>query len=272
MKNAIALTIMLLSLNTHACNQVIKAVYGPFFSVSFYQEILSDFHANIEKISDCKIAIKVEPTHEKFIMALVKGEADMSLIPGFYYDALQPYGLRAVYETKVEFSNILIANKKIMSSPDISQLRGKSIMVQGVYSRGYFMLQHWLAKSGLSGQVNIDYGHRHDVIGIRLLKKQGVAGVISTAIFNRLPQKLKDQYITVKKSSSLKSLLIISERSPVALKPLIENSIQHMTFGEWGTVTNTKEYPQRIEDFRQQLSALIKSQDGLILKPPKISL
>jgi len=261
MKTSIALFMILLSFNAQACNQVIKTVYGPFFSVSFYQEILSDFHANIEKLTQCKVSMEIEPTHEKFIMALVKGEAHISLIPGFYYDALKPYDISAIFETKVEFSNILIANKKLMSSPSMEQLRGKSIMVQGVYSRGYFMLQHWLAESNLSGQVNIDYGHRHDVIGIRLLKKQGQAGIISTAIFNRLPENLKNQYVTVKKSSPLKSLLVMSNLAPVTLKPAIINSIQHMTFGEWGEVTSTKEYPQRIEDFRQQLKALIKSQD-----------
>ncbi len=260
MKITIALITIVISFNSYACNQVIKAVYGPFFSVSFYQEYLSGFNENIEKLTGCKVSMKIEPTHEKFIMALVKGEAHMSLIPGFYYEALKPHGLLAIFETRKAFSNMLITNKGVLNNFDMKQLAGKRIMVQGEFSRGYIMLKQWLAQSDLSGQVEIDSGHRHDVIGLRLAKKQGSSGVISTAIFNRMPEAIKKNYVILKKSQPLKSLLVISEHSPASLKPAIEKSIKHLNYGEWGAITSARIYPQRVNDFKQQLDLLIKSQ------------
>lgn len=261
MKIAIALITIVISFNSYACNQVIKAVYGPFFSVSFYQEYLSGFNENIEKLSGCKVSMKIEPTHEKFIMALVKGEAHMALIPSFYYEALKPYGLLAIFETRKAFSNMLITHKGTQSSFDMNQLIGKRIMVQGEFSRGYIMLKTWLAQSGLSGKVKIDSGHRHDVIGLRLAKKQGTSGVISSAIFNRMPEAIRNNYVILKKSQPLKSLLVMSEHSPAHLKPAIEKSIKHLNYGEWGTITSTRIYPQRINAFKQEFNLLMKSQE-----------
>jgi len=204
MKEVLAILIVFFSVQVIACDKPILATYGPFFSVSFYQEYLSDFHLSLEKLTGCKVVMKIEPTHRKFILALVKGRAHLSFVPEFYFEALKPYGLTAVLESKTEFRNILIVNKGGQQQFDVNQLSGHTVLVSGVYSRGYIMLNEWLEETGLTGKVAINPGHRHDVIAMMLSKKQGSAGVISTAIFDRLPDNLKDNYIVLRTSLPLR--------------------------------------------------------------------
>lgn len=184
----------------------------------------------------------------------------MSFVPEFYYEALKPYGLMAVLESKSEFRNILIVNRGERDNFDVNQLSGKTILVSGTYSRGYIMLNEWLKGTGLAHKVVIDAGHRHDVIAIMLAKKQGTAGVISTAIFDRLPDNLKDNYTVLKKSPPLKSLLLVSQQAPSGVKAAVEGSLQYMNFGKWGAVTNSRLYPHRTEHFKRQLKTLMNSQ------------
>jgi len=93
-----------------------------------------------------------------------------------------------------------------------------------------------------------------------LAKNKGSAGVISTAIFDRLPDNLKDNYTVLKKSQPLKSLLLVSEQAPNGARAAVEGSLLNMNFGEWGAVTNNRLYPHRIEYFKRQLKALVNSQ------------
>jgi len=258
MKGMFAIFAVLISVQVIACDKPVHATYGPFFSVSFYQEFLSDFHSNIEELTGCKVVMKIEPTHKKFILALVQGDVHMSFVPEFYYAALRPYGLWAVIESKTEFRNILIVNRGERDNFDVNQLSGKTILVSGTYSRGYIMLNEWLKDTGLAQKVLIDAGHRHDVIAMMLAKKKGSVGVISTAIFDRLPDNLKDNYTVLKKSQPLKSLLLVSEQAPSGVRAAVEGSLQHMNFGKWGAVTNDRQYPHRSEHFKRQLKSLME--------------
>ncbi len=263
MRLAIALVFLLVSFSSAACEQAIRAIYGPFFSVSFYNDYLSGSHAMIEKFTGCKLEMTIKPTHKKFIMALVNGEADMTFVPAYYHEALQPYGLLAVFESKSDHREIIIINKNSVNNStgnaNLQFLVGKTILSPALYSRAHTMLMRWLKEFNLSGKVMVDSGHRHDLIAMNLVKNTAAAGIISTAIFNRLPEALKRKFVILKTSRIVKTYLLISKQAPSGLESAINKSVHHANMGGWGKVSDRYLEKDLSELFKRQLKEIIES-------------
>ncbi len=261
MRLAITIICLFISLSSSACDKVIRAVYGPFFSVSFYNDYLSVSDAMIEELTGCKILMTIKPTHEKFIMALINGEADMTFVPSYYFEALKPYGLQAVFESKSDYREIIIINKKAIinsnNKANIQSLVGKAILSPGLYSRAHTMLIDWLNESNLIGKVQVDSGHRHDLIAMSLVKNTAAAGIITTAVFNRLPEALKRKFVVLKTSNIVKTFLLISKNAPSGLKSAMSKSMHHARMGNWGKVSNRYSEKKLSDRFKTHLEEII---------------
>jgi len=216
-----------------ACQEPIRILYSPVFSVSFYKEYVFKFTENIEHLTKCAVVNVLAPTYEAYVKALAMGEAHMSFIPSHYEYALTGYGYERILRGADGAKIVLVAKKKSLQGNDVKYLKGMDILVPGVYTEAYLLLIDWLNESNIVDDVKITMERSHDILAMKLVREHTSAGVLSTSIFSRLPKSIQDNFYVMKESPDLYALLMVDKNLSTALREAIKKSSPLIFHGKW---------------------------------------
>ncbi len=261
MKIIAIISLFLFSSISGACQEPIRILYSPVFSVSFYKEYIFKFTENIERLTKCKVAYVLAPTYEAYFKALAMGEAHMSFIPSHYEYALTRYGYERILRGADGEKNILIAKKKSLLSNDMAQLKGMEILAPGVYTEAYLLLIDWLNKSKILGDVNITMERSHDILAMKLVREHASAGVLSTSIFKRLPKSIQDSFYVMKESSDLYALLMVEHNLSKASREAIKKSSPLIFHGKWYESLHASKPTKNAMRLHEQFKKVIGKQE-----------
>ncbi len=216
-----------------ACQEPIKILYSPVFSVSFYKEYIFKFTENLERLTKCTVTNVLAPTYEAYVKALAKGQAHMSFVPSYYEYALTEFGYERILRGADGAKIVLVAKKKSLLSNDIAQLKGMEILAPGIYTEAYLLLIDWLNEYKIFSDVNITMERSHDILAMKLVRDQTSAGVLSTSIFKRLPNSIQDSFYIMKESSDLYALLMVKNNLSKTSREAINKSSPLIVLGKW---------------------------------------
>ena len=94
---------------------------------------------------------------------------------------------------------------------------------------------------------------------MKLIKNEAQAGVLSSTIFNRLPEIIRDNFDIYKESPPFKMALLVSDSAPNPLKNAILKSIDSLNLGDWIPANHNIKYGKHARLFQGQLKIILKN-------------
>lgn len=254
------LTLCLSQAHSQPCKEDIYAVYGPFWSVSFYKEYIANFHENIERLTDCKLIVDFEHDFYEFINRLKNHHIDLTFIPSFYDEALYRFQLEPLLEARFDFNFYLLS----LATSDIrrlKQLEGKTILSPGRFTQAHYILEEWLMSISFEISPNVVFSAGHDAVLIQLLKGRADAGVVSTGVFHRMPDTIKENFHIIKRDVTAisKTSLSVSKHLDVHIRQAISQSKHLIKLSQWQHAAN----PPKAEPYSDRFSKDLDSIEQL---------
>ena len=218
-----------------ACNQPLTISYAPFISLLLVNELLGEFHRELQAETGCKVEYSLSNNFESFLLDVFRKKSQMTLVPTAYSTVLQRTGYQVIASERshVRREFVIISNK-LSGIQTIDDLAGRKIQVISQLSSSGDYLLELLEQKGLMASVKVHYGGTYDVMVLSVLKNQVDAAVIIPEYFNAVDKRLRERKIkvigTIRVNSDVDLLAVNIDDKTI---PIIRKALRHTPI-EWG--------------------------------------
>lgn len=235
MKLSILALLLVISLDTSACDQPIELKTGAFFNSATNANFWGDYIKNLSAKLDCPVKLRPSPSFESFIDDLINEKGDMYVIPEHYAQILIEQGYIPVLRSTTPIKVYLLTQKKYDPS-NLDSLKNKTIYVPSIYSISYHVLKGKIESSVELKNIKFEFGRTYQSNLMSVLKGDMDATVIFSPAFDNLPNKIKNKVhiSTIYETDSIGYIMVKPSASKSLIKA-IQSSHSKINILKWAS-------------------------------------
>jgi hypothetical protein len=222
------------NITTAACT--FRASYTPYYTQTFIDLYLSDFHKTLQTKTGCNLLITTNNNDDEYLARLLNNDYTITIIPESLLDALRSVETNILLKymnQKNGFRSIIIAKRQAINKNDIYALKDHPILTPGKFSSSYNFLKQEMSAVGIFNQHNINSSNSNEQIITKLLNNEAKIGSTSTLAFYQLPKKLQSKFVIIKQSEPVVNYLVTPNTTPPIITQAIIDSAPLIKAGPW---------------------------------------
>jgi ABC-type phosphate/phosphonate transport system substrate-binding protein len=219
---------------TAACT--FRASYTPYYTQTFINLYLADFHKSIQTKTGCNLLITTNNNDDEYLARLLNNDYTITIIPESLLDVIKSVKTNVLLKymnPKNGFRSIIIAKRQNTNENDMFALKDQPILTPGKYSSSYNFLKQEMSALGIFNKDIINSSNSHEQIITKLLNNESKFGSTNTLAFNKLSKKLQSEFVIIKQSEPVVNYLVTPNATPPTIIQAIIDSAPLIKAGPW---------------------------------------
>ena len=219
---------------TAACT--FRASYTPYYTQTFINLYLADFHKSIQTKTGCNLLITTNNNDDEYLARLLNNDYTITIIPESLLDVIKSVKTNVLLKymnPENGFRSIIIAKRQTTNKNDMFALKDQPILTPGKYSSSYNFLKQEMSALGIFDKDIINSSNSHEQIITKLLNNEAKFGSTNTLAFNKLSKKLQSEFVIIKQSEPVVNYLVTPNATPPTIIQAIIDSAPLIKAGPW---------------------------------------
>jgi ABC-type phosphate/phosphonate transport system substrate-binding protein len=222
------------NLTSAACT--FRASYTPYYTQTFINLYLADFHKSVQAKTGCNLLITTNNNDDEYLARLLNNDYTVTIIPESLLDIVREVKTQVLLKymnPKNGFRSIIIAKKQTTNKHDIYILKDQLILTPGKFSSSHTFLKQEMSAVGIFNKEFINSSHSHEQLITKLLNNEAKFGSINTLAFNQLSKKLQSEFVIIKQSEPVVNYIVTPDSTSPAIIQAIIDSAPLIKAGPW---------------------------------------
>lgn len=141
---------------------------------------------------ECPTEIHPSQSYESHIVSSLNLDGDIFLVPTYYANTLEKYGLRPILSVSTLTKTYLVT-KKQFNPYELSTMIGTTVSLPSKYSYSYLaILERMKAQNIPINSINFKFGNSLQVNALNIIRGKMDAAALFSTVFDPLPDNIKE--------------------------------------------------------------------------------